>query len=450
MISQKLFRTRFALPILLGGCATLGPDFVEPEQNLATRFVEGSSLSIENVAGQAWWLGLNDPMLNGLIEQGQISNLSIRTAVLRIADAREEASVAGVPTLLSGVFSSNHLAAGSDLVATTATSSQSLNLGFDFDIFGGNRRNRERALANLDSSRFNLGTTRQIFMSNLVTQYIQARYYQELMAVTRIVISSRRQTLVLVEQQLAAGEVLRLDVDRTVAQLEEARASLPSQETGFNNAVYAIATLLAKPAGPIIAELSRGARQPLPRGSTSVGIPADLLRNRPDVRAAERNYTAASAGIGVAEAAMYPSLSLSGNITTAAITSWSYGPSVIFPILNQPLLKSNKRRAVIQFEQAELAWRSTVLSAVEEVQSAQSSLSRLYRAARSNEASVRANAKVADLSLKIYSEGASTLLDLLDAQRAHETARLSLATVYRDLALNFASLQIAAGHGWQL
>jgi multidrug efflux system outer membrane protein len=296
-----------------------------------------------------------------------------------------------------------------------------------------------------------VGSARLAYLSSLVTNYIDMRYFQNALAINRQTIETRRDTLSLVQSQREAGAATALDEAQAQASLDSDLAALPGLESGFYAATYAIATLLAQPVQSIEDRLERGAAQPRPASGAEVGVPADLVRNRPDVRAAERDLAAATAQIGVAEAALYPSLTLGGTITRSeGFNSWTFGPSVVLPVLNQPALRASRDQQVAQAEQAELQWRSSVFGAVEEVQSAQTSYLRNRRAVAAYQRSVTSNERVVELSRETYRGGTTTLLDLLTVQRALSSARLTLASSVRDLATSWASLQVAAGKGWSV
>jgi len=435
--------------ISLGGCLTVGPEYIAPEMDVGTQFIAGGSDSIGDVSAQSWWLEFDDIILNDLVARGQAQNLDIRTAQARVADAREALEATGWASFFGGSFLISHTrSGGAGLPATMATAVET-SPNLDIDLFGSNQRRRQQGLATLEASQMNLGASRQMFMTSLVSQYIQARYFQEAMAITKSMISNQKRVLGLVESQQSEGAATLLDIARARAQLDDLRASLPELESGFFQAVYAIATLLAEPAPPIVTKLSRGAPQPVPSYSTSgVGVPADLLRNRPDIRAAERNYASAVAEMGIAEASLYPSLTLSGVIISAPQNTWSFGPSLMLPLLNQPVLRSNRNRARIKAEQAELVWHHTVLYAVEQIQSGLSNLARTKRELANRRAAVISYDEVEKLTKSNFSKGAATTFEVLNAEREVANARLALAGAYRNLALDWTSLQIAAGRGW--
>ncbi|WP_290685954.1 TolC family protein, partial [Haematobacter sp. UBA3484] len=250
------------------------------------------------------------------------------------------------------------------------------------------------------------------------------------------------------QRQFDLGSGTQLQLLQAQALLESTRANLPSLEKGFYIAVYALATLLAEPAQPLMTEMERGAAQPRPRGNDATGVPADILRNRPDVRSAERSLAAAVAAVGVSTADLYPSVNLSGNVTAGSSHSWSFGPSVSLPVLNQPLLRANRDAAVSAAKQAELGWRGTVLAAVEDVQAAQAAVSRDRRQVAALGRTAEAYARARDLSRETYEVGTTSFLDFLDSERSMGDAQLSVASSVRTLANDWTSLQIATGRGW--
>lgn len=430
---------------------TVGPDYAEPTIELADSFAEGEVRPIGDVAAERWWLGFEDQILNDLVERGLTQNLDIRTTLARVAEAEAALRARGLPSLVSGSVTASADVSGGDNLSTSGDEALSANPSIVIDLFGGERRAGEQALAQLQSAELDVGTARLAYVSSLVGSYIELRYNQAALAYTRQTIAIRRETLDLVRTQRQAGTATELDELQAQANLEDARASLPAFETAFYAAAYAIATLIAEPVQAIEEALERGAPQPAPpRDAAETGTPADLLRNRPDIRAAERDFAAAVAAVGVSVANMYPSLSLSGAITISGSSTWSFGPSLSIPVLNQPLLQANRDQAIAQAEAAELAWRSSVLAAVEDVQSAQSDYLRNGRAVSISRRAVASYTRVVELSRQTYEAGATTLLNLLDNQRSLLSANLTLALAYRDYASSWASLKVAAGQGWRL
>jgi len=440
-----------ALPLLLvAGLAacTVGPDYEAPSIDLVSRFAEGGGASAGDVALDRWWEGFDDATLNALANRGLAQNLDIATAVERINQAQAALRATGAAALVTGDLSVDSIRAKSQSGTIATQSSGSAAAALVIDLFGGERRARQQAEAELQATELDVGTARLAFLSSLVGDYIDARYYQEATAITRNLIDARQQTYELVVRQRTAGLSTDLDVLQSRALLEQTRATLPAFEQGFYSALYAIATLLAEPAQPIIDTLQRGAAQPRPPRSSEAGVPADLLRNRPDVRVAERDYAAAVAGVGIAEADLYPSLDLAGVVTVGNPSSWSFGPALVLPVLNQPLLRANRDQAISVARQSELTWRSTVYSAVEEVQSQQGATQRSRREVAAQQAATATYRQARDLSRETYEAGTTTFLDLLDAERSAGTTALALALSIRGLANDWTALQVATGRGW--
>ncbi len=433
---------------LLSACAAVGPDYAQPEVALAARFVGGNGSALGDVATEAWWKRLDDRRLDALVARGLAQNLDIRTSLERIRAAEAQVGTTGLNSQLSGGIGAEARRSGGSGQPTATTENGTLTAGIVFDIFGGARRGREQALGNLAAAEFDTGTVRLAFLSSLIGSYIDARYFQEALALTRQNIDGRRQTLELVLAQREIGSAADLEVAQAQAQLDTTIATLPAFESGFDASVFRIATLLAEPAAPLVADLRRGAPQPFPPAATKTGVPANLLRNRPDISASERRLAAAVAAVGVAEAQLYPSLDLTGSLRSGSPNSWGFGPSIALPIFNQGVLNARRKVAVSTARQAEIDWRGTVLTAVEDVQTAQSTYSRKRREVAALRAVVVSNDRVLALTREAYQGGSSSLLDLLDAERAAANARLSLASSVRQSGVAWASLEIATGKGW--
>ncbi|MCF2870750.1 efflux transporter outer membrane subunit [Octadecabacter sp. G9-8] len=441
--------TAFAVTFALTGCTLVGPDYQSPSIDLPARFIDGDATATGEVAAQQWWLNFGDATLTDLVQRGMAQNLDVRTATERINQAAAALQGTGQAAQVSGSGSVSSTLANTGEGSTTTTNSGNLAASYVFDIFGGVQREQEQATAALEGAVYDVGTARLALLASLVGNYIDARYFQEAIALTRESIQTRRQTVTLTRQQQEQGAVSELDLVNAEALLNDALADLPALETGFYAAVYGIATLLGEPAGPITSVLERGAPQPRPSGGSDAGVPADTLRNRPDVNSAERALAEATAGIGVATADLYPSLDLDGTVTASDPSSWTFGPTLSLPILNQSALRAARDQQVSLARQADLTWRNTVLTAVEEVQTAQTSYLRLQREVEARRAAAQSYERALELSTATYQAGAISLLDLLDAERANAAAQLALAASTQDLANAWVTLQITAGRGWK-
>lgn len=446
--------------LLLAGCVS-GPDHTPPTISLPGKFSEGGSKSAGDVSMAAWWTAFRDSRLNSYVTQGLSQNLTIQQALERItsAEASLAAADAGAQPGLTG--SASETVSGSEGTfssqATRGTSSAGLSLNWLLDFWGQYKREKESAKASLESAQAAADAAKLAYLSDLAKSYISARYYQERIALANKSLASRRETLDLTKLQLEAGAASRLDVVQSEGLVNSTLADIPGFETNFRRSAHHIATLLGLPAGTLVADLQKNARQPVAASVPRAGVPADLIRNRPDIRKAERDLAAAVADIGVAEAQLLPTIRLSGSISpsyistsgaSGSLNSWSFGPSLSLPIFDGGRLKANVDIANSSARQQYLTWKDTVLTAIEEVENALSALSRDGRTVQALTATVRSYEEALELSTSSYRDGASSLLDVLDAQRSVATAQASLAQAVQQMATDFVSLNVAIGGGY--
>lgn len=449
--------------LILSGCI-VGPRHTSPETRLPPSYGEGGTTSIGDVSTEEWWYAFNDSRLNGYISTGLSQNLSVLQAMERIEQAEASVVVAGAASLPKLTANGSHTVSGTRGSLPTAdspvanTSNAGLDISWLLDLFGQYRRAKESAHASLDASYASADVQKMALLSSVVSSYIDARYYQERLAITRQNLASRRETLALTKLQLEAGAASRLDVVQAEGLVNSTLSEIPGLETNFRRAAHRIATLLGMPASTFVADLQKGARQPVARSIPRTGIPADLIRNRPDIRAAERRLAAAVSEIGVAEARLYPSIELGGSIipsysrlsgsSSGSSNSWSFGPSIVLPILDSGTLRANVDIAKSTAREQYLAWKQTVLNAVEETENALAAIKRDQRTVDALSAAVRSNREALSLSTASYRDGATSLLDVLDAQREVSNAQASLAQAIQQMAQDFVSLNVAIGGGY--
>ncbi|WP_272007873.1 efflux transporter outer membrane subunit [Roseovarius sp. ZX-A-9] len=432
----------------LGGCSAVGPDYQSPSLPLQQHFVGGESTALARAAQEQWWRGLNDPMLNHLVGRGLSQNLDLLAGYERIRASQALLGRTGQNAQVSGNAAAQGSRFDNGINGSRNDSGLSVNAAYVFDLFGGVRRGREQALANYEAAQYDVGTVRLAYLADIVDSYIRARYFQAAASITRNTIESRRRTVSLVNRRREAGEATALELAQARSLLSSAQATLPYLVASFESNVYHIATLLAEPAGPILVKMQSGASQPRPQWIGNAGVPADLLRNRPDVRYAERNFAAATAAIGVAEAQLYPALTLDGSITEGTLDTWRFGTALALPLLNRGILKASRNLAISQARQAQMAWRNAVLVAVEDVQSGLSLTKRWRVQMGSLDVAARESSRVLALSQQSYAGGAIILTDVLDSERDDASNQLAVAAGARDYALSWARLQVATGRGW--
>ncbi|QQM30109.1 efflux transporter outer membrane subunit [Martelella lutilitoris] len=451
------------LLLLLAGCA-VGPDYVAPATALPDKFSEGSSQSVGDVTDVAWWKSFNDPLLNSYVEAGMAQNLSVLQALEAIVQAE-----ANVVTSTAGAFPQVNLqaydtgaGAGGDGASaqarkTSNTFGGSVPISWVLDLFGLYQRSGEAAMAQLDAAYASADVAKLTLISSLIDSYINARLYQERLSIARSNLKSRRETLRLTQFQLDAGAASRLDVVQSEGLVNAQLSTIPQLEAAYRQQVYALSTLMGLPAATLIDQMNKVKPIPVTHARLASGVPADLIRNRPDIREAERNLAAATASIGVAEAQLYPMISLSGTLQAsvsanslgnAGQTSWSFGPTLSLPIFDGGALRANVSSAESQARQAYLAWKQTVLNAVQEVETALAVVTRDGRTVSALRATVASYRDALELSTSSYRDGATSLLDVLDAQRAVSDAEASLADAIAQQAGDFVALNVAIGGGY--
>lgn len=451
-----------ALLLLLAGCVS-GPNHTPPEMALPAKFGEGGKNSAGDVTNVQWWTAFNDRMLNGYVNAGIGQNLDVQQALERINAANSNVTVAGAGGLPSLVVGGSHTVSGQGgnlrtTVGATNTTAGDVNVSWLLDLFGQFRRSKESALYSLDAAYASADVAKLAFLQDLASSYIDARFFQERIQLSRDNLKSRRETLQLTQFQLDAGAASRLDVVQAEGLVYQTLSEIPGLETNFRVAAHHIATLLGLPADTLVTELLKGAPQPVARINPKSGVPADLIRNRPDIRQAERNLAAAVANIGVAESQLYPSISLSGAISPSIVnragspagglTSWSFGPSLTLPIFDGGRLRANVSIANSDARTQYLAWKATVLNGIEETENALSALRRDQATVDALRSQVKSSQEALELSTASYRDGASSLLDVLDAQRNVSDAQASLAQAVQQQAKDYVSLMVAIGGGY--
>lgn len=452
MTVSRIFKPATALAALLalGACAAVGPDPSDiATPGVQASFAEGEAAPLGQVGANAFWSGYQDRLLSQLIAQGLEGNLDIMAANERIRAAEADLQAAQPwAAQITGESGAARTRSGGDGRVTGTANSANLSAGFVFDLFGGARRAREGAAAGYASAEAQAEVTRLAWLAEVIAAYADARFYQQSMALTRDTIRSREQTLSVTQNMQGLGLATDLDTAQTEALLQTARADLPAQEAQFNAQVYRLSTLLNQQAGPLMARMQAGsAPLRIPPGP-GTGVPAELLNNRPDLRAARHDLARALAAVGVATADTLPAISLSGTVSdTGGAQSWSFGPRLSLPVANQGVLQAARTKRISEARQADLAWRSGVAAAVEDVQTRQSNLRRYRQRVAALDQAAQSHDRAYALARESFEAGATTLVDLLDVDRQRASARQQAAQARNQAAREWAALQIATGAG---
>ena len=448
---------------LLAGCV-VGPDYQTPILPMPANWSgQKPAKPAQPAQLSRWWQRLRDPVLNTLVDEAVAGNLDVATAKAKIREARASYRQS-VGTLLPSVDGSGSVTRNKSAVATSGSSAiySEYQAGFDasweLDLFGANHRGVEAARYGLDASEDELRSTLLTLVGDVASYYAQARGYQARIALARRSATSQRQTAELTRTMALAGTATAADVAKAMGQASSTEAAVPTLEASYAEAVHRLSVLTGRPPAALSERLKRGAPIPTPRLPMPIGIPADILLSRPDVRMAERQYAQYTARIGQAEAARYPSVSLTGDISTAALKlgdlgknssiGWSFGPTLSVPLFNAGQLQAAVEVAKAQRDQYFIAYRSSVLTALEDVENALVLLAQERIRIGKLAASAKSYGEAASLEGTLYKAGETGLLDVLDAQRSLYSAEDALLQSRVLLATNYIALNKALGGGW--
>lgn len=441
----------FCLALAMSGCAVVGPDYSRPNLALSERFTFDGTADLRDVAYDRWWTGFDDPALDVFMEEGLARNLDIRVARARILAAEAALRATGVSQQVSGsvVAEAGRGRINGRTFQTDGSDSVRLNASYVFDLFGGVRRGRQAAAARLAAQVLEEGATRLAYQAELVGALIDARFFQAATRSTNETIGSRRRILGLTNDLFDNGLVTRNDQVRARAELAQAEADLPGYANGARLAAIRIAVLLDQPVAPVLARLERTAgRWPVYRGDLTAGVPVNLLRNRPDVMAAEQRLIASFAQIGVREAALYPSLQIAGSVQLDGDTLVTAVPQLSVPLLDRGRLIAQRDQAAAAAVESDALWRQELRDAIGEVENG---LTTFQTASQEIAALSRALSQfqtLADLSRETFQIGDTTLLELLDTDQNVQVASLELVQARRAQALAAARLAVATGRGY--
>lgn len=454
--------------VFLAGCA-LGPDYRSPDIPLPQQWPEQALGTPERAEDlRAWWLRFDDPVLGDLVERALSDNLDLRLQLQRIEESRSRLGLAAAdrrPTLDAQAEAARQRQPGAASPAgfggTFSTFSLVGLLGYEVDLWGRLARGQEAAAALLEESMFTHEAVRLNLVTDLVATYINLRAAQRQLAITEGTLESRSETLRLQRIRYEGGIVDRLALQQAVSEWEATRARLPRQKEQVRLLESALAVLVGMNPDEIFGDFDFGREtmaslhlaQPLPDV-----LPSELLRRRPDIRAAEAGVMAADAQIGVAMAQRLPRFNLAmflgsvagefDNLLGGSAETWGASASVLGPVVDFGRNRARVQTAESLREQAETRYRITVQSAFREVRDAlllSATTAERETAVRRQVESLQETLRLAELR---YGDGYSGFIDVLDAQRLLLDAELTLTEAVRDRYNASAALFKALGGGW--
>jgi NodT family efflux transporter outer membrane factor (OMF) lipoprotein len=462
-------------------CTLVGPDYEQPASPLGPDWYqeEVAGLSTSPQAEAAWWKLFGDPELDRFVDLALTGNNALELAGLRVLESRAALGIAsglrypqaqvaaGGATGVSASGNAANTAAGDlDYVQYDLGVSAS----WEIDFWGRYRRGIEAADALYRESLATYDEATVLVAAQVALAYVTIRIIEDQVRITNDNIASQKRSFEIVDVLYRNGESSELDVLQAQTLLLSTQATLPVLEADIDRAHHALSVLVGLPPGAVVSMLSANASIPAVPEALSIGLPAELLRQRPDVRAAEYRAMAANANVGLAEADLYPSFTLSGSVGLVAADdtdttrtgesgigelfsgdslTWSAGPAFVWPFLNYGRIRNNVRVQDARLQQALTAWRENVLQAAREVEDAVADLNGARRQHQLLEETVRVAQRATDVAMLRFQEGFADYQRVLDAQTALFAQQGRLVASKGDMAASLVSLYLALGGGWQ-
>lgn len=458
-----------AIGFIASSCK-VGPNYEAPQNLPAELWSQPASGPVTNAEPdlKEWWTGFNDPVLSQLIAQAQESNASLEKS---LANVRVAMAALGVteseywPSISTAIeYSRNKTnvaflaAQGVETTPYDVWAGGAMMANWEIDVWGRVARLVESSRAALEATVEDLRGVLISIRAEVGTTYMEVRTMQAEIVILNNSIANYRSTLELARRKFEAGTNTMLDVNQAQSKLDLLQAKLPELEANLASATFALAQLCGTTPGPMTFLLAKTAPIPSGRTSVGVGIPAELLRRRPDVRASERRVAAAVANIGAAEALNLPVFSLQGNLYLASNQfsglgnannlAYGFGPTVSWLVFQGGYVNSLIAQSKGQAQLALASYRDTVLGAIRDAETSISSLVQAQRSVELYQTAVDSSQSTYDLAMLQYKAGTTTLDRLLEVQNNLFQAQQSLATSQGTLASNLVGLYRALGGGW--
>jgi NodT family efflux transporter outer membrane factor (OMF) lipoprotein len=457
-----------AIGLILTGCAPVGPDYtpIKPEapERWGAEMAGGLTASQPDPGTLAhWWTIFNDRELSSLEERAVNGNLELQTARSRIQEARALRGISqsrlfpavDASAAASKIRSSESGGTGNEIEFYAA----GFDAGWELDIFGGLRRSVEASQADLEASQVNLDSVLISLMAEVALNYVDVRIYQAQLTTTRANIKTQEESYKLNLSRNQAGIIDELAVQESLRILESSRSLIPAIETRLAAAKNRLAVLLGSQPGEFAQELSEEKAIPALPVTVAIGIPAETLRRRPDIRSAERVLAAQTARVGVATADLYPKFHLLGSIGLESIDrgdfldwgsrAWRIGPSASWMIFDGGAIRQNIKAWTARQEQALIQYQATVLKAQEEVENALVAYAKEQRRRDSLDRAATAAQRAELLARDKYQAGLVDFNNVLDAQRSLLILQDALNQSIGAATANLVRLYKSLGGGWE-
>lgn len=463
-----------ALPFLLlnilflcSGCLTVGPDYKVPDKLMPAVWSvkPGKGLNAATASPETlshWWTIFGDPVLSSLMEQARGNNLDVRQAEARLRQARAQRGITKAdlfPALSANASGSRTRTSEAEGESTTQEHfSNSLDASWELDLFGKNRRVLEAADSTLQASQEDLNDVLVSLFSEVALNYVEVRSLEQRIVLAESSLKTQAETFDITRWRFESGLTTQLDLDQAQVSLEQTRAGIPALQTSLSQAQNRLVLLLGLHTGALEKDLGKTGKIPVSSGDIAVGVPADVLRQRPDVRRAERKLAAQTAKIGAAKAARYPSFKLIGSIGVESLTLgdlYSGGTKTAqamadtaFTLFDFGRIRKNIEIQTALQEEALAFYEAAVLTALEDVENALAAYLNEQTRHRSLENALKAGQSAFTLARDQYSSGLVDFQTVLDTQKSLLTLEDQLASSSANRTGNVIRLYKALGGGW--
>jgi len=485
------YRKRFLLLFIflfLSGCIKVGPNFTPPPVAVSQTWLDAGDqrVKIETTQYRNWWQVFNDAVLDRLIGRAYRENLSLRIAGVRVLEVRAQLGIAvgqlypqtqqasgslqyNRPSEQSGQVISLESVSGFPSTRSPSVSYWQSQIGlganWEIDFWGKFRRAVESGNASWLASIANYDNALVSLTASVANSYILIRTFEKRIVIARQNVETQKESLKIAEARFQYGTASELDVQQAKTALYNTEASIPPLEAQLRQAKDALSALLGLPPSHLADELAGSTDIPVSPTEVIVGIPADLLRRRPDIRSAELQAAAQCAQIGVAKADLYPAFSLTGNfgvlstdvgkVALSDMFKWSSrniqaGPTVQWNILNYGQITNNVRVQDARFQELLITYQNAVLTAQQEVEDNLIAFLKAQEQAASLARSATAARGALDLAVQQYREGIVDFTTVLVAQQSLLSVQDSLAATLGNIATNLVGVYQALGGGWEI
>ena len=462
--------------ISIDGCIKVGPDFKPPTASVSSNWLQASDERVKNEPAnyRAWWESFDDTGLTRAIDRAYRENVSLKIAAVRVLEARAQLGIA-----VGKIYPQTQQLGGSQTfnrVSADAYSSQgqvfrfwedqlNSNVAWELDFWGKYRRAVESADATLRATLADYDSALVTLTADAANSYVQIRILEKRIEISKENLETQTESLRIAEARFRGGSTSERDVEQARTILYNTNATIPVLEAQLRQSKDALSVLIGIPPDDLSDVLSLSSGIPKPPVNVAVGIPADLLRRRPDVRSAELQAAAQCAQIGVAKADLYPAFSLTGsfgflstdfspaklsNIFGLSSAMLTAGPSVQWNILNYGIITNNVRVQDARFQELLLTYQNTVLKAQQEVEDFLAGFLRNQETAESLALSTAAAKHSLELAFVQYSQGSADFTTVLTAQQSLLVSQDALATSLGNVSLNLVGVYRSLGGGWEI